>query len=63
MVNIMLNGSTATTLLASIFRDTTRTVMQIDPMVNTQLARARESVNVCTIVDRLISASSTRDPV
>ena len=32
-------------------------------MVNIQLTRARERVNIREIVDRLISAFSTRDPV
>lgn len=63
MVKIMLNGNTATVLFTSILPDTTRSVMQTDPIVNTQLARARESINDCAIVDRLISAVSIRDPV
>lgn len=63
MVNIMLKGNTAITLFASIFPDTTRAVIQTDPVVSPQLTRDREIVNVRAIMDRLISAVSTRDPV
>ena len=55
MENGALNGSAATTLLASNIRKATRAVAYTEPAVNIQLTRNKE------IADCVISTRSTRD--
>jgi len=60
MVNGALNGSAATTLLASRILEATKVVMYTDPTVNVQLTRNRQIANAFAIADRVISPRSTR---
>ena len=62
MANRALKGSTAITLLASNFPETTRAVMYTEPTVNAQLMRNMEVATAFEIADLVISTRSRRDP-
>ena len=61
MVNRLLKGRAAITLLASSRPKATRIVVYTEPAANVQLPRNMQIANAFATVDRVISTHSRRD--